>query len=92
MQIDDIMQAANLSKTRLAEKMNTDIVQLERLLAPDNTSITLDSLARLARAVGNKNKLAACSTSFQSIGLSSLPLHSPTENSFIFLDFFKNIV
>lgn len=57
LQINDIMQAANISKTRLAEKMNTDIVQLDRLLDPDNTSITLESLDRLARAVGKRLRI-----------------------------------
>ncbi len=57
LQIDDIMQAANISKTRLAEKMHTDIVQLDQLLAPDNNSITLESLDRLARAVGKRLKI-----------------------------------
>ena len=40
LQIADIIQATALSKTRLAEKMNTDLAQLDRLLDPDNTSIT----------------------------------------------------
>ena len=57
LQVNDIMQAANLSKTRLAERMNTDIAQLERLLAPDNTSITLETLDRLARAVGRRLRI-----------------------------------
>ena len=57
LQIDDIMQAANISKTRLAEKMNTDIVQLDRLLDPDNTSITLESLDRLAHAMGKRLRI-----------------------------------
>jgi len=57
LQIDDIMQAANISKTRLAEKMNTDIVQLNHLLDPDNTSITLESLDRLARAMGKRLRI-----------------------------------
>jgi DNA-binding Xre family transcriptional regulator len=57
LQIDDIMQAANISKTRLAEKLNTDIAQLDRLLDPDNTSITLELLDRLARAVGKRLRI-----------------------------------
>lgn len=52
LQINDILQAAELSKTNLAAKMDTDVAQLDRLLDPDNTSITLESLDRLARAVG----------------------------------------
>ncbi|MFQ6093305.1 MAG: helix-turn-helix domain-containing protein [bacterium] len=57
LQIDDIMQAANINKTSLAEKMNTDIVQLNHLLDPDNTSVTLESLDRLARAMGKRLRI-----------------------------------
>ena len=57
LQINDIMQATNINKTGLAEKMNTDIVQLERLLDPGNTSITLESLVHLARAVGKRLRI-----------------------------------
>ena len=57
LQIDDIMKASNISKTGLAAKMNTDIVQLNYLLDPENTSITLESLDRLARAVGKRLRI-----------------------------------
>jgi antitoxin HicB len=52
LQIADIMQATKLSKIALAEKMHTDVTQLERVLDPENTSITLATLDRLARAMG----------------------------------------
>jgi predicted glycosyltransferase len=57
LQIEDIMKVANLSKTKIAEKMNTGLVQLNHLLDPDNTSITLESLDRLARAVGKRLRI-----------------------------------
>jgi len=57
LQIQNIMKAEKLSKTRLAKKMNTDIVQLNQLLDADNTSITLESLDRLARAVGKRLRI-----------------------------------
>jgi antitoxin HicB len=41
LQINDIMETTNLSKICLAEKINTDITQLDRLLDPGNTSIIL---------------------------------------------------
>jgi hypothetical protein len=37
--------------------MNTSRSQLDRLLDPDNTFITVDSLDRLARAVGKQLKI-----------------------------------
>ena len=57
LQINNIMQATHLSKTSLAEKMNTDIAQLDFLLDPNNTSITLESLDRLARAMGKQLRI-----------------------------------
>ena len=57
LQIDDIMQATNTSKARLAEKMRTDIAHLDQLLDPGDPSITLELLDRLARAVGKRLKI-----------------------------------
>ena len=57
LQIEDIIAEANLTKSEIAAKMNTSRSQLDRLLDPDNTSITLDSLGRLARAVGKQLKI-----------------------------------
>jgi DNA-binding Xre family transcriptional regulator len=51
LQITDIMAEANLTKSEVASRMDTSRSQLDRLLDPDNTSISLDSLDRLARAV-----------------------------------------
>lgn len=57
LQIDDIMRATNISKSRIAKKMHTDITQLNHLLDPDNTSVTLEALDRLARAVGKQLRI-----------------------------------
>ena len=57
LQIEDIMAESNLTKSELATKMKTSRSQLDRLLDPDNTAITLDSLDRLARAVGKQLKI-----------------------------------
>ena len=57
LQIADILAESNLTKTEVAERMNTSRSQLERLLDPDNTSVTLESLERLARAVGKRLKI-----------------------------------
>jgi len=54
LQLQDAMEASHLTKTELAERMETSRSQLDRLLDPDNTSVTLDSLERLARAVGKR--------------------------------------
>jgi predicted glycosyltransferase len=57
LQVADIMEESNLTKTRLAENMQTSRSQLDRLLDPNNTSITLESLDRLARAVGKQLRI-----------------------------------
>ena len=57
LQVADIMQESNLTKTRLAETMHTSRSQLDRLLDPSNTSITLESLDRLARAIGKQLRI-----------------------------------
>jgi len=41
-----------ISKTELASRMHTSRAQLDRLLDPDNESVTLGTLARVAKAVG----------------------------------------
>ncbi len=51
LQVVDIMEESNFTKSWLAEKMHTSRSQLDRLLDPNNTSITLESLDRLARVV-----------------------------------------
>ncbi len=57
LQIDDIMKDSNVTKTALAQKMQTSRSQLDRLLDPDNTSITLESLERLARVVDKQLRI-----------------------------------
>ena len=51
-QIEESMQAANISKVKMAELMATSRSQLDRVLDPDNISIQLDTLMKAARAVG----------------------------------------
>jgi antitoxin HicB len=43
-----------ISKSELAGRLQTSRSQVDRLLDPDNTAVTLDSLERLARAVGKQ--------------------------------------
>lgn len=56
-QVADIMAEMKLTKTELAAKMNTSRSQLDRLLDPENTAVTLDSLNRLAQAVGKQLRI-----------------------------------
>jgi len=53
-QIAEAMKAQGLTKTAMAARMRTDRRQLDRLLDPDNPSVTLSTLRRAASAVGRK--------------------------------------
>lgn len=51
-QIKVAMKAEGLTKTAMATRMKTSRRQLDRLLDPDNPSVTLATLRRAASAVG----------------------------------------
>lgn len=51
-QIKAAMAEQRLTKTAMAARMHTDRRQLDRLLDPANTSVTLSTLRRAANAVG----------------------------------------
>jgi antitoxin HicB len=56
-QLGVLMQHEGLSKTELARRMKTSRTQLDRLLDPDNESVTLGTLARAAHAVGRQLRM-----------------------------------
>ena len=51
------MKEQNVSKARMAERMETSRSQLDRLLDPENESVTLHTLKRAAAAVGMRLEL-----------------------------------
>ncbi len=51
-QIAEAMKSQGLTKTAMAARMKTDRRQLDRLLDPENPSVTLSTLRRAANAVG----------------------------------------
>ena len=53
-QLDALMDNEGLTKTELPRRMKTSRAQLDRLLDPDNESVTLGTLTRAARAVGRQ--------------------------------------
>ncbi len=57
LQVSDIMEESKMSKDGLAQRLQTSRKQVDRLLDSDNTSITLELLERLARAVGRELKI-----------------------------------
>jgi antitoxin HicB len=56
-QLSEAMEQASITKKQLAASLQTSRSQLDRLLDPDNTSVTLDSLERLAVAVGRQLRI-----------------------------------
>jgi antitoxin HicB len=56
-QLDALMQAQGISKTELARTMKTSRAQLDRLLDPENESVTLGTLTRAAQAVGRNLRM-----------------------------------
>lgn len=56
-QIEKEMEERNLSKTALANIMRTSRSSLDRLLDPENASVTLLTLESVALALGKKLKV-----------------------------------
>lgn len=53
-QIEQAMQEQNLTKTQMAQLMNTSRSSLDNLLNPDNPSVTLLTLQRAASVLGKQ--------------------------------------
>ena len=51
-QVSDFMKNQGLTKTAMARRMGTSRSALDRLLDPDNNSVTLKTLQNAARAIG----------------------------------------
>jgi DNA-binding Xre family transcriptional regulator len=49
-----MMKSRRISKSEMARRMNTSRSALDRLLDPENPSITLQTLQRAARALGKR--------------------------------------
>ena len=53
-ELGQIMAREKLSKAALAKRMGTSRSEVDRLLDPDNESVTLATLAKAAAAVGQR--------------------------------------
>ena len=51
-QVQKAMKKENISKVEMARRMNTSRAALDRFLSPGNASVTLQTLARAAKAIG----------------------------------------
>ena len=55
--VEQAMEEQGLSKSAMARKMKTSRMALDRLLDPDNTSVTLHTMQKAAAAVGKRVRL-----------------------------------
>jgi antitoxin HicB len=56
-QVKELMEAQNLSKAEMARRMKTSRAALERLLDPENRSVTLNTMDKAARSLGKRLQL-----------------------------------
>jgi antitoxin HicB len=56
-QLEQAMKQRKITKIEMARRMETSRAQLDRLLDPDNESVTLATLTRAAAIVGRKIRL-----------------------------------
>ncbi len=56
-QVADAMKERQLSKAEMAKRMHTSRAALDRLLDPENDSVTLSTLQKAAAAVGREIRL-----------------------------------
>ncbi len=56
-QLAALMEKQSLTKSELARRMRTSRAQLDRLLDPNNESVTLGTLTRAAQAVGRQLRM-----------------------------------
>lgn len=56
-QLTEAMKEQKLSKVAMAKKMETSRSQLDRLLDPENESVTLGALARAASVLGREIRI-----------------------------------
>ena len=57
-QLEEEMKAQNITKTKMAELMNTSRAVVNRLLNPDNSSLTLHTLESATQALGKRLKIS----------------------------------
>jgi predicted XRE-type DNA-binding protein len=56
-QVQELMQEKGLTKTAMAQEMNTSRASLDRFLDSENTSVTLNTMVNAAKAVGKRLRI-----------------------------------
>ena len=57
LQLDHLLKANELTKTQMAARMKTSRAAVDRLLDASNSSVTLNTLGKAARALGCKLRI-----------------------------------
>ena len=57
LKVADLMEKRDFNKTAMAAEMRTSRAAINRILDPDNTSVTLTTLHKVARSLGRKLKI-----------------------------------
>ena len=57
LQLDHLLKANELTKTQMAAGMKTSRAAVDRLLDASNSSVTLNTLGKAARALGRKLRI-----------------------------------
>ena len=57
LQLGDLLKEESLTKTQMAERMKTSRAAVDRLLDASNSSVTLNTLGKAARALGRKVRI-----------------------------------
>lgn len=56
-QVSEAMKSENISKTEMARRMQTSRAALDRLLDPENSSVTLRTMHRAAAVLGKQIRM-----------------------------------
>jgi antitoxin HicB len=51
-QLEEAMKTSHISKAQMAKRMKTSRSQLDRLLNPEHSGVTLETLSRAAHVIG----------------------------------------
>ena len=57
LKVADLMEQRDLNKTKMAAQMRTSRAAINRVLDPNNTSVTLTTLSKVAKSLGRKLKI-----------------------------------
>ncbi|MEM6611558.1 MAG: helix-turn-helix transcriptional regulator [Cyanobacteria bacterium P01_C01_bin.72] len=56
-QLEEEMKRQNLTKTEMAKQMQTSRAQLDRLLDPEKTGVSIETITRAASVVGRQLRI-----------------------------------